>query len=358
MEFYNEYFDFGPKVHFGIRYNAMYEGGEISPLKYLYKWKEGKSVEEDGRGLYFCAIRNFELHDFKCSYNFLLSNDPRIYTLVEYTENDEVDLHDEINKETALSLFGHTMTENAVKRLNLLLRKQNNYDEFPKVAYDYCKKKQELYLQTSFSFEPKDCSFFHPQVEQIESSVGSVYAMRHFHGMRHFRRVDAFGRILCKNSPVIDSQVVRAFAYLHDCCRKNDGVEPDHGPRAADFIENWRHTFLSYLDDTQFGKLQDAIRFHTGLKYTHDPTINACFDADRLDLDRVGIAPDPDKMASEGGWFHAKFGFTEEERKLVYIIENTEFQKVASLCEIQDWHNSIIDQHFGTKGNGGIEQTL
>ena len=30
-------------------------------------------------------------------------------------------------------------------------------------------------------------------------------------------------------------------------------------------------------------------------------TIDACFDADRLDLGRVNITPDPEKMATEKG---------------------------------------------------------
>ena len=30
-------------------------------------------------------------------------------------------------------------------------------------------------------------------------------------------------------------------------------------------------------------------------------TIDACFDADRLDLGRVGIDPDPERMATERG---------------------------------------------------------
>jgi hypothetical protein len=29
--------------------------------------------------------------------------------------------------------------------------------------------------------------------------------------------------------------------------------------------------------------------------------MNTCFDADRLDLPRVGITPDPDKMATKEG---------------------------------------------------------
>ena len=37
-----------------------------------------------------------------------------------------------------------------------------------------------------------------------------------------------------------------------------------------------------------------------------NPTIDACFDADRLDLGRVGITPDPNRMATEKGKEMAK----------------------------------------------------
>lgn len=40
---------------------------------------------------------------------------------------------------------------------------------------------------------------------------------------------------------------------------------------------------------------------HTVEHRTGDPTIDACFDADRLDLWRVGIKPDPSLMATEIG---------------------------------------------------------
>ena len=35
------------------------------------------------------------------------------------------------------------------------------------------------------------------------------------------------------------------------------------------------------------------------------PTVDVCFDADRLDLGRVGIAPNPKLMATEQGAFYA-----------------------------------------------------
>ena len=38
---------------------------------------------------------------------------------------------------------------------------------------------------------------------------------------------------------------------------------------------------------------------------TGNPTVDACFDADRLDLMRVGIIPDSKRMATERGAFYA-----------------------------------------------------
>ena len=34
---------------------------------------------------------------------------------------------------------------------------------------------------------------------------------------------------------------------------------------------------------------------------TGNPTIDCCIDADRLDLPRVGITPDPERMLTEAG---------------------------------------------------------
>ncbi|MCA9794566.1 MAG: hypothetical protein KC910_22315, partial [Candidatus Eremiobacteraeota bacterium] len=40
---------------------------------------------------------------------------------------------------------------------------------------------------------------------------------------------------------------------------------------------------------------------HEKGRVSQDPTIGACWDADRLDLDRVGKAPDPDLMSTPTG---------------------------------------------------------
>jgi uncharacterized protein len=70
---------------------------------------------------------------------------------------------------------------------------------------------------------------------------------------------------------------------------------------SAEMMNSLRHTLLKDLTDHQFELLQTACYLHTTTHHTGDPTIDACFDADRLDLGRVSITPDPTKMATEKG---------------------------------------------------------
>ena len=60
-------------------------------------------------------------------------------------------------------------------------------------------------------------------------------------------------------------------------------------------------SFLSELNDKQITKLKQACELHTIKHRTGDITIDACFDADRMDLLRVGIKPSPERMATKRG---------------------------------------------------------
>ncbi|MEI6420964.1 MAG: hypothetical protein WCP55_02025, partial [Lentisphaerota bacterium] len=52
------------------------------------------------------------------------------------------------------------------------------------------------------------------------------------HGIKHWQRVERNGlKIAEKNGA--DEDVIRLFAYLHDCKRENEYTDPLHGPRAA-----------------------------------------------------------------------------------------------------------------------------
>ena len=130
------------------------------------------------------------------------------------------------------------------------------------------------------------------------------YVLKHvrasgFHGIDHWDRVYQNGQKLI--TPEVNSLVVGLFAYLHDSCRYDDGEDLEHGPRAAEYIDTLRDNLLKDVSDEEIRLLKEACRLHTVSDCTGNPTIDACFDADRLDLDRVGIIPDPARMATDKG---------------------------------------------------------
>jgi len=107
------------------------------------------------------------------------------------------------------------------------------------------------------------------------------------HGPSHWLRVERNGLFLTQDNGG-DPLVLSLFAFLHDVCRYNDFFDPHHGPRAA----KWLHEMVAdgelTLDDETLRLLSQAIEGHTLGKVSPDPTIGACWDADRLDLPRVG----------------------------------------------------------------------
>lgn len=125
------------------------------------------------------------------------------------------------------------------------------------------------------------------------------------HGLSHAQRVEKFGLMLAEKTDA-DRDVIIWFAYLHDSQRTDDGFDFNHGPDAARFVDTIRDVFLQELSDTQISKLKEACRLHTSMHRTGDITIDTCFDADRLDLPRVGVMPDPKRMATEQGARYAE----------------------------------------------------
>jgi uncharacterized protein len=116
------------------------------------------------------------------------------------------------------------------------------------------------------------------------------------HGPAHWRRVEVFGIEIAAGSGA-DLTVVRLFAALHDSCRAHDGADPDHGPRAAEMLDRIVPSVFA-LDRGRLEMLQYAIRHHTSGMTSTDPTIGTCWDADRLDIGRVGITPEARFMST------------------------------------------------------------
>ena len=169
-------------------------------------------------------------------------------------------------------------------------------------------------------------------IKEIRDFACSRWTLGALHGVHHWDRVYRNGQLLM--TPEVNPLVVGLFAYLHDSCRENDGADMEHGPRAAEWLGTIRNTYLKEISDDEFFLLQEACRLHTTMYRTGNPTIDACFDADRLDLWRVGITPDPERLATERG---------------KDIARNTDYEPLI---------NSLASLVFWTKKEGKTEKFL
>ena len=121
--------------------------------------------------------------------------------------------------------------------------------------------------------------------------LANKYALNHngFHGIDHWLRVLINGRQLASETGA-DLKVVEYFALIHDVMRQDEDRDINHGNRSANLVlaldGDWLH-----LSSTQLGQLEEACRYHSMGRLTRDVTIQTCWDADRLDLGRVGIKP-------------------------------------------------------------------
>jgi uncharacterized protein len=88
------------------------------------------------------------------------------------------------------------------------------------------------------------------------------------------------------------------FAVFHDACRHNEGYDLEHGSRGAILAAALRGGLYD-LGDSQFRKLTVACRLHTKGRTDDDVTVQTCWDADRLDLGRVGVKPHPPYLCTE-----------------------------------------------------------
>ena len=113
------------------------------------------------------------------------------------------------------------------------------------------------------------------------------------HGTEHWQRVLANGLFIALVTPEADPFVIAAFAALHDAYRLEDGNDPEHGSRAAQHARSFGNLGTLSLSLEQLDTLCVALEEHDRGGVTEHPTIGACWDADRLDLPRVGVEVDP-----------------------------------------------------------------
>jgi uncharacterized protein len=115
------------------------------------------------------------------------------------------------------------------------------------------------------------------------------------HGIKHWNRVFNNGMILAEQEGV-NVRVIQHFSIFHDACRRNEHLDKNHGKRGADLARELRKHCP--LDDSEFGLLTTACELHTSALNHENITVQACFDSDRLDLGRVGVFPDKNRLCT------------------------------------------------------------
>lgn len=130
---------------------------------------------------------------------------------------------------------------------------------------------------------------------------GIVLPLSSIHGSSHWQRVERFGLKIAEANGA-DREVVSLFAYLHDARRVNDDDDPSHGERAVVLLDELIKENIINLTTKQYQQLAKALSIHNQTDARCDDiTVQTCWDADRLDLWRCGIIPDPKLMYTSHG---------------------------------------------------------
>lgn len=112
-----------------------------------------------------------------------------------------------------------------------------------------------------------------------------------YHGPDHWARVCQHGHAVARSLGV-DPLVAHVFAWVHDSQREDDGFDYEHGGRSSTFVKENRESLFAFLDDEQVAILEHACAQHSFGETQGDELTLSCWDADRLDLWRVGNMPD------------------------------------------------------------------
>jgi len=126
-----------------------------------------------------------------------------------------------------------------------------------------------------------------------------------FHGIPHWERVLINGLMLKQMLPDrVCEDTLFLFALFHDSKRENEGSDFLHGIRGGHYFRtcveegfiDMRIVGSEPKAKTVYTSVVKACANHTSNLFDGNPKVAACFDADRLDLNRVRVYPDITKL--------------------------------------------------------------
>ena len=307
LEFYKDYIINSPKANFCVRWN----NGCYSPFHRSVIWDyEAKSIIETTPKISQVSI-------FESRGVFAFSNDLYALANVDVPVKDAkkvILLLDYDDEDLLFNPCCRPLIDHYKKDYEICLRKANivtifySGDEYKRavesgkieiIKAEYSQMKQRLFLSRN------DIRFDLPTVgfsegitnDQMASYLEKVQQLSsfylRFHGFEHWRNVVSWANFLASYINGVDITVTTWFALFHDTQRKNEGRDVEHGARAQSYVYSFRETFLSPLSNNQMIKLGISCLIHTTAWKLDDATLQVCCDADRLDLYRCGIKPNP-----------------------------------------------------------------
>ncbi len=131
-------------------------------------------------------------------------------------------------------------------------------------------------------------------VQVMKKIIDEFYIKESFiHGTPHWSRVFYYGHHLSELND-FDKENIAFFSIFHDSKRINDGYDPEHGIRGAEFFKTFDK--IINVSNEQKEIIYEACKVHNYLKQADSLEVGLCLDSDRLDLWRVGLEPDDDYL--------------------------------------------------------------
>ncbi|MCE5175840.1 MAG: pentapeptide repeat-containing protein [Bacteroidales bacterium] len=302
-----------------------YNYGNTSPFRSSYNWDyESKAVStKSGFGIYgytpdMSGCRNISIGQLGSNVRNKISH------TIESLRKSQVIIELEVDKRKVLHKGNDEIAFSECNIIGLVTPKDFILKNYPQCKalldlYDKAMDNPDLYGNQYIQEEQMQCGQLRNLERKLNTSnleiqasqfeIIKTYSINNskpsdIHGLSHWKNVERNAILLAEKTGA-DLQALKVFAYVHDMCRENDGGDPDHGLRASRYLKKYAVTFLNGMDDSIIHRLCFACEHHTDMQRSGDLLIDTCFDADRLDLTRVGITPDPAKMATDVGAYYA-----------------------------------------------------
>ena len=139
------------------------------------------------------------------------------------------------------------------------------------------------------------------------------------HGVAHWTRVHRYGLLLADSLKLSEKEkiAIALFGFTHDLARTDDGGGNQHSIAGAKYVQYVTDTLFSDFPNSTVDIVKVAIRYHSdgmnaeealyelpiagSSNWSRESVLNmigCCWDADRLDLLRLGIMPNESKMST------------------------------------------------------------